>query len=101
MKRQLVAFCVVILSALVLRCSELSAQMLTFGLQRDIQCVNQFYEAPSEFPFAINPCQVECRPPIPQKPVVPCSIVTGCPSGILPCHGVSYGMNPYPLFKVR
>jgi hypothetical protein len=75
--------------------------MPTFGIQRDWQCFNQFYEAPCHFPPADNPCAVECRPPGIQEQSVPCAFDTACPSGRFPCHGVSYGANPYPLFRVR
>jgi hypothetical protein len=100
MKGRIVALALVIAASAVIATSSASAQMFTFGCQRDIACVNQHYEAPCQFPLAMNPCQVDCRPPIPHKPLVPCGIVTACPSGSLPCHGVSYGVNPYPLFKV-
>jgi hypothetical protein len=73
----------------------------TFGIQRDWQCFNQFYEAPCFFPPADNPCAVECRPPGIQEQSVPCAFDTACPAGRFPCHGVSYGANPYPIFRMR
>jgi hypothetical protein len=75
--------------------------MFSFGCNRDAKCLNQFYDPPTCFAPALNPCAVPCRPPALQKQAVPCAYDTACPSGRLPCHGVSYGNNPYPLFYVR
>ncbi len=78
-----------------------SATVFTFGCPRDWECCMLFpcKEAPCMFPLALNPCAVPCPPPSYQPQAVPCAFVTACPSMSLPCHGVSYGMNPYPLFK--
>jgi hypothetical protein len=68
---------------------------------RDAKCVNQAYDPPCHFPPADNPCAVPCRPPGFQPQAVPCAFDTACPSVRLPCHGVAYGRNPYPIFKFR
>jgi hypothetical protein len=73
----------------------------TFGCHRDSMCVNQFYEPPCDFPPVPNPCAVPCRPPAFQPQAVPCAFETACPSVQLPCYGVAYGRNPYPLFRFR
>jgi hypothetical protein len=73
----------------------------TFGLNRDAACLNQCVNAPCDFPPVLNPCAVPCRAPGIQGQAVPCAFDTACPSGQLPCHGVSYGAYPYPLFRVR
>ena len=73
----------------------------TFGLHRDAACLNQCVNAPCDFPPVLNPCAVPCRAPGIQGQAVPCAFDTACPAGRLPCHGVSYGANPYPLFRVR
>ncbi len=73
----------------------------TFGLDRDAACLNQCVNAPCYFPPVLNPCAVPCRPPGIQIQAVPCAFDTACPSVRLPCYGVSYGDNPYPLFLFR
>jgi hypothetical protein len=79
--------------------SQSSAAMFTFGLPRDWQWITRCCEAPCMFPLALNPCAVPCPPPTYQPQAVPCAFETACQSVSLPCHGVSYGMNPYPLFR--
>lgn len=71
----------------------------TFGCNRDAMCINQFFPPPCIFPPVDNPCAVPCRPPALQPQAVPCAYETACPSLRLPCHGVEFGRNPYPLFR--
>jgi|GEM_PF-598235 len=75
--------------------------MFSWFLDRDAECLNQYYKPPCQFPLALNPCAVPCRPPVLQPQAVPCAFKTACPADRLPCHGVSYGDNPYPLFHLR
>jgi hypothetical protein len=101
MKRTLLVFALMIAVSSGLMGSDESFAGFTFGLPRDWCCCNQCISAPCEFPMALNPCAVPCRPPEYQEQAVPCAVETACPSVQLPCHGVSYGNNPYPLFRVR
>lgn len=72
----------------------------TFGCPRDWWVFQQCKTPPScEFPPMFNPCAVPCRPPGIQKQAVPCAFKTACPAMVGPCYGVSYGDNPYPIFK--
>ena len=77
------------------------AAMFSWGCYLDAACLNQFFCPPVEFPLALNPCAVPCRPPGLQPQAVPCAFKTACPSKRLPCHGVSYGAFPYPIFRLR
>jgi hypothetical protein len=95
----LVLVLMVALSSPVVSSSQSFAFAFTFGLPRDWECCTRCAEAPCLFPLALNPCAVLCPPPSYQPQAVPCAFATACPSVSLPCHGVSYGANPYPLFK--
>ncbi len=100
MKRMVVIILLLLVCSVALFSTTASA-ICTFGCYRDAKCINQFYEAPCHFPPADNPCAVPCRPPGFQEQAVLCAFKTACPSVQLPCHGVSYGAFPYPIFHVR
>ncbi len=79
--------------------SDVWAYRFTWGCPRDMGCALFCDPVPCEFPNVINPCAVPCRPPTLQPQALPCAFDTACPSLKLPCHGVSYGDNPYPIFR--
>jgi len=99
MKRLILAAILCAFLATAFLCSQSYALFPICGCMRDAMCINQFYPAPCIFPPVENPCAVPCRPPALQPQAVPCAYQTACPSGKLPCHGVAYGRNPYPLFR--
>jgi hypothetical protein len=101
MTRLFVILFLVVASSASLFCSDGVGAVFTFGLQRDFACCNQCVEAPCMFPVALNPCAVPCRPPGYQEQALPCAYESACGAARLPCHGVSYGSNPYPLFRAR
>jgi hypothetical protein len=101
MKRILLVLILVILASTPVFSFSVLPGQFTFGLERDSACLNQCVNAPCIFPPVLNPCAVPCRPPGIQSQAVPCAFDTACPAGRLPCHGVSYGDNPYPLFRGR
>jgi len=101
MKRTFLSLALIaIASALPFHVTDCPA-MCSFCCDRDAACLNQYYEPPCEFPPALNPCAVPCRPPGLQPQSVPCAFKTACPSKRLPCYGVSYGAFPYPIFRLR
>jgi hypothetical protein len=71
----------------------------TWGCQRDAAMCSACVPPPCQFVPVMNPCAVPCRPPELQPQAVPCAFKTACPSIALPCYGVSYTDNPYPIFK--
>jgi hypothetical protein len=99
MKRVVGIFAVIAVCTCVLLPAGQAGAMFSFGLPRDDACLDQFYPAPCVFPPVCSACAVPCRIPGIQCQAVPCAIVTACPSKRLPCHGVSYGANPYPIFR--
>ena len=101
MKRVLVILFLVVATSASVLCTDGAADTFTFGLPRDWACCNQCVEAPCMFPLALNPCAVPCRPPGYQEQALPCAFESACGAKRLPCHGVSYGNNPYPLFRGR
>jgi hypothetical protein len=76
-------------------------ERFSFGLDRDSECLDRNYPSPCIFPGIDSPCAVPCRPDGLQCGSVPCAFETACPSQRLPCHGVSYGNNPFPLFRLN
>jgi len=92
--------CLAMISAAVL-CPGTCSALCSFGLNRDSECLNRFYEPQCHFPPLMNSCAVPCREPGLQPQAVPMVFDTACPSMKVPCNGVSYGNNPYPLFRVR
>ncbi|AFM25511.1 hypothetical protein Desti_2841 [Desulfomonile tiedjei DSM 6799] len=88
-----------LIMVMVVAFAPISHAGFSFGLQRDSDCLTQCRQAPCIFPPVMNPCAVDCRIPGIQKQAVPCAFDTACPSVRLPCHGVDYGCNPYPLFS--
>ena len=66
---------------------------------RDVDWLDSFFQAQCLFPPIHSPCAVPCRRPGIQGQSVPCAFNTACPSRKLPCQGLSYGGNPYPLFR--
>ncbi len=84
---------------LVVAVAQISDARFSFGLHRDSDCLAQCDAAPCYFPPVMNPCAVDCRPTGIEKQAVPCAFDTACPSLRLPCHGVEYSANPYPLFR--
>ena len=99
MKKVLLVVTMAMIAFTAIQADDRCDAMFTFGMPRDWWVFNQFYEAPCSFPFALNPCAVCCRPPEWQKQAVPCAFETACPSVGMPCHGFTYGANPYPIFK--
>lgn len=98
MKRVSVLLALFVVASAVSLSSESSAKPLAIG-HRDTAGLDRHYPAPCLFPPVANPCAAPCRPPGIQCQSVPCAVKTACPSSRLPCHGVSYGDNPYPLFQ--
>ncbi len=92
-------FIVIAMGFVLLIGSTAAAQQFTWGCPRDWAGCGKGEFAPCEFPPMLNPCAVPCRPPDIQKQAVPCAYKTACPSARLPCHGVSYAVNPYPIFR--
>lgn len=72
--------------------------MFSFGLQRDVAVLNQFYAPQCIFPPALNPCAVDCRPTL-FMPIVPPHIHPACPAKPAPLPGFTYGHFPYPIFR--
>jgi len=101
MKRILFCFTLIIVAAVAVFSSGDCNAMFAFGLHRDSACLLALSEAQCQFPPLLNTCQAPCRPPGLQIQTVPCAFQTACPSLILPAHGVSYGFNPYPMFRMR
>ncbi len=73
--------------------------VFSFGLHRDSACLDGFFDAPCKFLPIESPCAVPCRAPGIQPQSVPKCVKTACPSKGLPCYGMVYGSNPYPLFR--
>jgi hypothetical protein len=99
MKRVALVFALVVIAAAVVLTPAVRAwECPVFG-ERDTWRADRKHPAPCIFPSVENPCAVHCRPPGLQPQAVPCAYRTACPSLKLPCHGVSYGCNPYPIFR--
>jgi hypothetical protein len=99
MKRVFFALAVLAVSLSLLISFVSMASSGLFSNPRDLARLDRRYPAPCIFPPIDSPLAVPCRPPGLQVQAVPCAFDTACPSVKLPCHGVSYGNNPYPLFR--
>jgi hypothetical protein len=98
-KRFLCALALVALLSAAFLPSDSEARGFSRGNNRDVARLDRLYPPPCIFPPIENPCAVPCRPVGLQPQAVPCAFKTACPSNRLPCHGVAYGNNPYPIFQ--
>lgn len=100
MNRILTALILTFVAVAMVVPSEGPARSFSWGLHRDSYCLDKCYQAPGIFPPAHSPCAVPCRPAwMVGQQMVPKAFDTACPSKKLPCYGMSYGQNPYPLFQ--
>lgn len=99
MKRVVLISALIMFAAVVVISPEVWAWDFSHFGNRDTPRLDRKHPAPCIFPPIENPCAVHCRPPGLQPQAVPCAYRTACPSLQLPCHGISYGRNPYPIFR--
>lgn len=100
MKRTLIIIILLVLASSVLITPDVWAKKkFSWGWHRDVDWLDAFFPAPCVFPAIYSPHAIPCRPPGIQGQAVPCAFQTACPSKRMPCHGISYGLNPYPLFR--
>ena len=101
MKRILLSLVFLIAASVVVMSPDGCSALFSCGCNRDAQCLNIWYEPQCHFPPLISPCAVPCRGPFLQPQAVPMQFCTACPSIALPYSGVTYGQNPYPIFRLR
>ena len=100
MRRLISTFVVfAVISVLLVAPSVHARGKFSWGWNRDSAWLDRYYPAPCMFPPIPSPCAAPCRWPGIQCQSVPCAFETACPSRKLPCHGVSYGYYPYPIFR--
>lgn len=100
MKRTfIVIILLAIASSSLMACDVWAYKKFSWGWHRDVAWLDAWFPPQCLFPPLHSPHAVPCRHPGIQKQTVPCAFKTACPSKRSPCHGIAYGLNPYPLFR--
>lgn len=99
MRSYITLIIMIVFTVMISAVASAGGRQVSFGPYRDSPCVTQTLCPPKVFPAIKNPFAVPCRIPGLQMQSVPCQFQTACPSDELAHYGVTYGDNPYYLFR--